>query len=100
MLRKKYPWFKILLAKRDISNAFKRVLIRPDVSRVFSHQFRGEDVGIARDFGVSFLDLPFGFLASPSYFCLVTSAIQAIHQNLGPECEDWNTLKGFRAWCM
>ena len=50
---------------------------------------------------MSFLELPFGFLASPSYFCLVTSAIQAIHQSLGPECEEWNTPDGFfHAWYM
>ena len=39
--------------------------------------------------------LPFGFLANPSYFSLVTSASHAIHRNIGPDRGEWSTPDRF-----
>ena len=89
-LKRRYPSFKVWLAKRDLSNAFKRVFAHPDCAKVFAHQFLGEDFGISTNFSIGFLALPFGFLASPAYFSLVTSTIQSAHQSQGPAQADWN----------
>ena len=97
-LKTTYPGFKILLAKRDISNAFKRVLIHPDVARVFMHQFEGKEIGIGKNFAVGFLALPFGFLASPSYFSLVTSTIQSIHKSRKPSDTVWNGAENYECF--
>ena len=97
-LKRRYPSFKVWLAKRDLSNAFKRVLVHPDCGKIFMHQFMGEDFGISLNFSLGFLALPFGFLASPAYFQLVTSTIQSIHQSQSPTQSEWNDEERFQCF--
>ena len=83
-LKTNLPGFKILISKRDISNAPKRVLVHPDVARIFTHQFHGKDIEIGENFPIGFSALPLGFLSSPAYFSLVTSTTQSIHKSKKP----------------
>ena len=67
MLKNRYTGMKIRIDKRDISQAFRRVAIHPDCSRIFAHSFLKDDTGSKYNCSVGFLSLPFGFLASPSF---------------------------------
>ena len=47
---------------------------------------------------MGFLSLPFGFLASPSYFALATTPIQILHQSCRPEDSRWNDSDNYSAF--
>ena len=97
-LKTTYPGFKVLMAKRDISNAFKRVLVHPDIARLFMHQFEGKDMEMEVNFSIGFLALPFGFLASPAFFNLITTTIQAIHKSMKPNDPVWNGPENYECF--
>ena len=83
-LKRQYHSVRSLLSKRDVSNAFKRALVHPDCVSVMSHQFDGGRCEASCGFAIGFLAFPFGFLASPAYFALVTTPMQLIRQAMGP----------------
>ena len=97
-LETRYRGFSVQLAKRDIDNAFGSVPLHPDCSRAFVHCFDATDVGSRFSVSIGFLALPFGFLASPSYFALATSPIQAIHQRHKPADVSWNDCDNYSAF--
>ena len=84
-LKTRYPGISVRIAKRDISGAFKRVPLHPDCSRVFVRSFDSVDLGTRFKCCIGFLALPYGFLASPSYFAMTTAPIQCIHQSFKPD---------------
>ena len=91
----RYLGVDIHIAKRDISDAFRRAPVRPDCARAFVHSFDAVEVGGRSSFGIGFLALPFGFLASASYFDLATSPIQRTHQRRRHTEETWNGCGDF-----
>ena len=50
VIKTNYHGFKIVLEKRDLSNAFKRVLVRPDCALVRMRQFDGVYARMRMDF--------------------------------------------------
>ena len=75
-LKTRYPGIDVLLTKRDISGAFKRLPLHPDCARVFVRAFRATDHERRFSRSVGFFALPFGFLASPEYSALTTAPLQ------------------------
>ena len=53
------------MRKRDISNAFKRVPLRPDYIAAFCHQFGAKQSGLVGDFMHVWRALPLGYAARP-----------------------------------
>ena len=88
----------VRIAKRDISSAFRMVAVHPDCSRIFAHAFLKGDLGSQYDCTVGFRSLPFGFLASPAYFDLVTTTLQLIHQGHSAKEESWCGSEPYKAF--
>ena len=95
--RRKYPGIPVKIPKRDISNAFKRVPLRPGYVAIFCHQFSAQSSGLAQDSIVGWLALPFGFAASPAIFAMCTDAIQKVHHIGKAHDGSWPGWEPFRS---
>ena len=84
-LNRQFPTMPVLMANRDISSAFRGILLRPDLINIFTTDIPGEALG--RKFNVFFghLAMPFGWGASPAYFKLHTDAITAMRNYYRPQ---------------
>ena len=63
--------------------AFNRIFIHPDLSRLTITELDGRLLGLGENVMVSRLVLPFGRIASPAYFQLFGTAIQALRESYG-----------------
>ena len=97
-LKRRFPDTEILLNKRDIAKAFKLIPINPHLMKCLCHVFKAETSATTSDILGGFLSLPFGWVASPSFFGLVTEVIQEIHQACGPEDDSWNLNTAYRSF--
>ena len=90
-LKRAFPGAHIKMTKRDISRAFKWLLLRPDMASVLMREFENEASSTSADFYASFLALPFGFVGSPGYFCMLTDIVQAMRRSFAPSDQTWNS---------
>ena len=88
--QRQFPGVPIKMCKRDISNAFERVPLRPDFSAIFCHQSDAESNQTGEDVTSAWLALPFGFAAPPAIFALCTEALQRAHHILEHENGSWS----------
>ena len=58
------------VCKRDTSNAFRRVPLRPDYVAISRRQFGAVMSGFSGDLTMECLSRPFGFSASPAIFAM------------------------------
>ena len=75
------------MTKRDIAGAFRRALLRPDLIHIFTTDISGGAIGRKSDLFCGHLAMPFGWVASPSYFKLHTDALSAIRRYYRPKQE-------------
>ena len=88
--RMQFPGAPAKICKRDISNAFKRALLRPDYSAIFCHQFDAESSQAGEDIALAWMALPFGFSAAPAIFALCAEVIQRTHHSMESENGSWS----------
>lgn len=74
--RSKYPRARILLTKRDVDSAFRRVPLRPEGVKYF-----GATLGA---WILIMLVLTFGWTASPPFYALASVAISILHRMFRP----------------
>lgn len=67
------------VARRDVSDSFKRVATRPDCASVLCTEFPGTDLGLPRDIVIFWSALPFGWAASPGYFQACAMLVTKLH---------------------
>ena len=84
-LKRQYPTMSVIMANRDIASAFRRILLRPDLIRIFTTDIPGSELGRKADLFLGHLAMPFGWVASPAYFKLHTEAITALHRHYRPQ---------------
>ena len=83
-LQRQFPAFPLLMAKRDISIAFRSSMMRPDSILIFITDIAGDISGWTSDWFIGHLAMPFGRVGSPAYFKLHTDAIAATHNHFKP----------------
>ena len=88
---------KVRIGKRDISSSLRRADVRPDCSKVVVHAFGKTDVGCEQNCCAVFLSITLGFLASPSYFSIVTTSILCINQSFRPRDETRRIIEPYTA---
>ena len=81
----------------DISNAFKRVPLRPDFGAISFHQFGAESSQAGEDITSAWLALPYGFSASPAIFALRDVAIQRTRHIVESENGAWSGWEHFHS---
>ena len=78
------------LCRRDAEGAFGHICIRPDLPRLMITELDGHLLGLEENAMVSHLVLPFGWIASPPYFQLFGTSIQAIRDSYGVDHNGWS----------
>ena len=68
---------------RNIEGDSNRIFIRPDLARLMMTELDSRLLGLDDDVMVSHLAFPFGRIASPAYFQLSGTAIQALRDSYG-----------------
>ena len=83
-LQRQFPTLPALMTKRDIADASRRILLRPDLIRIFAADIPGDSAGGNADLFMGHIAIPFGWVASPSKFKLHTDAIAAVRSYFRP----------------
>ena len=91
LLKRLYPDVQITMAKRDIARAFKLIPVHPQLMDVLRHAFSESEAKTSTDILGGYLPLPFGWVASPGFFRLITEVIHEIHRSYGPAQTTWNS---------
>ena len=98
LLKRLFPEVEIEMAKRDIARAFKLIPVPPQLMAVLYHPFSAQESKTTSDLIGGYLSLPFGWVASPGFFHLVTEIIQEIHRSFGPSNSSWNSPDAYQAF--
>ena len=84
-LTRQFPTLPVLMTKRDIASASRRILLRPVLVQIFTTDIPGSAFARNSDVFFGHLAMPFGWVASPAYFKLHTDAISAMHHYYRPD---------------
>ena len=93
----RFPFAKILLAKKDISDAFKWVPIRSEDTRLFAADLPGSHFGVGKTVTILYNALTFGWTGAPGEFMLYAWLAKLGHMSYYPERADWNDQVTFRS---
>ena len=83
-LSRQFPTMPALMDMRDIASAFRRILLRPDLTRISATDNPGEALGRGGDVFFGHLAMSPGWVASPAYFKLHTGAISEMRHYYRP----------------
>ena len=85
------------MVNMDISRAFKRAIVHPDLVSAHVRYFSATDDGEEYDFVAGFMVPPCGLRGSPGYLCLITDAIQDVHRSFGHSQVEINGMYPYEA---
>ena len=77
-LQRQFSTLPVMMAKRDIPSAFRRILLHPHLIHIFTTDIPGDVMGRMADIFTGHLPMSFGWVASPAYFKLHTDAIASV----------------------
>ena len=84
------------MCKRDVAGAFSLLYLRPDMRAFLATDFPAGDLGFETDVTMSHSVLPFGWMASPSFYQNFAESVSLHHANLGPPNPRWGGFGNFR----
>ena len=88
--QRQFPCVPVEICKRDISNAFNRVPLRPDYCAIFCHQCDAENNKTGADITLAWLAPPLRFSASPAIFAMRTEVIQRTLHSMESDDGSWS----------
>ena len=95
--KQRYPFARVLLSKKDISDAFKWVPVQLEDTRLFAADLPGKDFGLATPVTVIYNTLTFGWTGAPGEFMLYARVAKLAHQGYAPPDPEWNDSPPFRS---
>ena len=95
--KQRFPFARVLLSKKDISDAFKWVPVQLDDTRLFAADLPGKDFGLSTPITVIYNTLTFGWTGAPGEFMLYAWVAKLAHQSHVPEDPLWNDSPPFRS---
>lgn len=93
----RYPHTKVLLSKKDISDAFKWVPVRLEDTRLFAADMPGHAFGLATPVTVIYNTLTFGWCGAPGEFMLYAWLAKLAHASYAPTSPQWNDQVTFKS---
>ena len=102
----RYPGIRVLLAKKDVSEAFKWLWVEQDDCRLFGADIPNEGEGTAdrgtlpRPVTVLYLAMTFGWTGAPGEFMAFAWAIKLLHRACGPDRPEWHDTSAFRSLAL
>ena len=96
-----YPKIPVLIAKKDVSDAFKWLWLLSECAGLFSTEFKRNQAGLDCNLVVIWLVLNFGWLGGPGCFARFGTLLRVIITNFRPAKPEWHTTVPFRPqiWC-
>ena len=95
--KQRYPHARILLSKKDISDAFKWVPVRLEDTRLFAADLPGQAFGVEVPITVIYNTLTFGWTGAPGEFMLYAWIAKLAHMGYAPLAPEWNDGTTFRS---
>ena len=101
----RYPGVRILLAKKDISEAFKWLWVTQEDCRLFGADLPGEDTedhrgAPSRPVTVLYLAMTFGWTGAPGEFMAYAWAVKLLHRACRPDRAEWHDSSAFRSLAL
>ena len=93
----RYPHTKVLLSKKDISDAFKWVPVRLEDTRLFAADMPGHAFGLATPVTVIYNTLTFGWCGAPGEFMLYAWLAKLARASYAPTSPQWNDQVTFKS---
>ena len=93
----RYPFAKVLLSKKDISDAFKWVPVANEDTRFFAADLPGAHFETDRPVTIIYNTLTFGWTGAPGEFMLYAWLAKLAHMKYCPEQAAWNDEVPFRS---
>ena len=98
--KQRFPFARILLSKKDISDAFKWVPVQLDDTRLFAADLPGKEFGISKPITVIYNTLTFGWTGAPGEFMLFAWVAKMAHLSYAPDKAGWNDSVPFRSMVL
>ena len=95
--KQRFPFARILLSKKDVSDAFKWIPVRLEDVRLFAADLPGLHFGLACPLTVVYNTLTFGWTGAPGEFMLYAWVAKLAHLSHRPQREDWHDCVTFRS---
>ena len=95
--KQRYPFARVLLSKKDISDAFKWVPVRLEDTRLFAADLPGKEFGVDTPISVIYNTLTFGWTGAPGEFMLFAWVAKLAHMGHAPEHPEWHDGTPFRS---
>ena len=93
----RYPFAKVLLSKKDISDAFKWIPVAHEDTRLFAADLPGNRFGLDKPVTIVYNSLTFGWRGAPGEFMLYAWLAKQAHAKHRPAMEGWNDQVGFKS---
>ena len=93
----RYPFAKVLLSKKDISDAFKWIPVAHEDTRLFAADLPGNHFGLDKPVTIVYNSLTFGWRGAPGEFMLYAWLAKQAHAKHRPAMEGWNDQVGFKS---
>ena len=95
------PGVPILLAKKDVAEAFKWAWIDADDVPLFGADIPGDGFGLpGRRITAIYLCLTFGFTGSPGQWMVWAWLMKRYHSSFRPEHSEWNDSVAFSSFYL
>ncbi|CAE7766338.1 kptA [Symbiodinium sp. CCMP2592] len=104
--KSRYPGVRVLLAKKDVSEAFKWLWVEQDDCRLFGADLPTEGAtrdsrgDASRPVTVLYLAMTFGWTGAPGEFMAFAWAIKLLHRACGPDRPEWHDSSSFRSLAL
>ena len=91
----RHPEAPVLVAKRDIADAFKWIWVRDEDAGLFATELPGQSLGLDTSVVAIFLVLTFGWIGSPGEYMAYGWGIKELFEAHGPQDPQWNDAPAF-----
>lgn len=94
----RYPGMDVLLAKKDVAEAFKWVPVRSSDTRLFAADLPGSEFGASgKTITVMYNSLTFGWTGAPGEYMMFAWVAKLAHAADAPQDGLWNDSVGFKS---
>ena len=86
----RHPGVKVLIAKRDIAEAFRWIWLRTEDAGMFATELPGKVVGMEGNLVAIYMVLTFGWIGSPGEYMAFGTALKQYHDRHRPADPGWH----------
>ena len=92
----RFPGIPVLLAKKDVADAFKWLWLLCECSGLFSTEFQPGQAGLGGHLIIIWLVLNFGWMGGPGSFARLGTLLKVLIANFRPSLTQWHDTTPFK----